>query len=319
MDKKDSNYNKSLTIEERYVIQRGIENGSRKSSIAQSINKDKSTVGKEIKLHRKLRHECWLPVECSVYKNCKYGRECTPECPDLVPFRCKRRDISPGACNGCSKYSSCRFDKYYYDASDADHEYRMTLKDSRNGVNMTTKEAMEMGKTVKPLIRHGLSPYQILTAHPELGICEKTLYNYIEWHVFDVVGIKDIDLRRKVSRKISRKKAVQYKKRQDRSYLKGRKHDDYLAYMEKHPDAHVVEMDTVYNDISNGPFIQTFKFIGLGLLIALYHKELTSLEMLHGIDRLDRILGAGYFEDYCEVIVTDYAEEKTMPKFFIVS
>ena len=39
-----------LTLEERRVILTGIRNGSTKTAIAQTIGKDKSTVGKEIKL-----------------------------------------------------------------------------------------------------------------------------------------------------------------------------------------------------------------------------------------------------------------------------
>lgn len=75
------------------------------------------------------------------------------------------------------------------------------LVDAHSGVNLTTEEAKQMGAVIKPLIEQGLSPYQIVTIHPELGISEKTLYNYIEWHVFDIVGIKNIDLRRKTSRR----------------------------------------------------------------------------------------------------------------------
>ena len=41
-----------LTLDERRIILTGIINGSTKTAIAQTIGKDKSTVGKEIKLHR---------------------------------------------------------------------------------------------------------------------------------------------------------------------------------------------------------------------------------------------------------------------------
>ena len=44
-----SNKNLHLTLSEREIIQRGIENGSTKASIAATLGKDKSTIGKEIK------------------------------------------------------------------------------------------------------------------------------------------------------------------------------------------------------------------------------------------------------------------------------
>ena len=49
-----SNSFSHLTLEERRIILTGITNGSTKTAIAQTIGKDKSTVGKEIKLHRAL-------------------------------------------------------------------------------------------------------------------------------------------------------------------------------------------------------------------------------------------------------------------------
>ena len=301
-----------LTSEERRIIETGIRNGSTKTAIAKTIGKDNSTIGKEIKLHRKLKFKCTLPRPCANYRRCKYKRECRPNCEGFVQFTCKRRDRSPGACNGCKVNSSCRFDKYYYDPADAEHEYRMTLVDSRSGYNITTQEAKAIGEKIEPLLKQGLSPYAILQAHPEINLSEKTLYTYIENKVFE--GLADIgpmDLRRQVSRKMSRKKANIYKKREDRRYLIGRTYKDYKAYMEENPDISVNQMDTVYNDGTNGPFIQTFKFVDVGLLFALYHDEKTSDEMKNGVDQLETVLGKEVFRKYSHVLLTDRGGEFT--------
>ncbi len=301
-----------LTSEERRIIETGIRNGSTKTAIAKTIGKDNSTVGKEIRLHRKLKHKSSFVRECSNYKRCKYGRECFPECEDFEPFICKRRDRSPGACNGCTNFSRCRFDKYWYDPADAEHEYRMTLVDSRSGYNITVQEAKALGEKIQPLLKQGLSPYAILQAHPEIGLSEKTLYTYIENNVFE--GLADIgpmDLRRQVGRKMTRKKANAYKKREDRRYLIGRTYKDYQAYRVKNPDIFVNQMDTVYNDVTNGPFIQTFKFVDVGLLFALLHEEKTSDEMKNGVDQLETILGKEVFRKYSHVLLTDRGSEFT--------
>lgn len=63
-----------LVSEERRIIETGIRHGSTKTAIAKNIGKDNSTVGKEIKLHRKLKFKCSLPRECSNYRHCKYER-----------------------------------------------------------------------------------------------------------------------------------------------------------------------------------------------------------------------------------------------------
>lgn len=80
-----------------------------------------------------------------------------------------------------------------------------------------------MAAVIAPLLKQGHSPYQILANHPELNISEKKLYNYIESGVFrELAGITFLDLRRQVSRKLSKKKVQTYKKRKDNKYLKGR-------------------------------------------------------------------------------------------------
>lgn len=202
-----------LTLEERRIILTGITNGSSKTAIAQTIGKDKSTVGKEIKLHRVLTHKCKMPLECNNYRKCLHGRQCTSDCPEYSPFKCSRRDRTPGACNGCTNWSKCRFNKYQYCPEDAHMDYRTTLIDSRQGVNLTIQEAKVIAQTIAPLLKQGQSPYQILVAHPELRISEKTLYNYIENDVFrEIAGITVMDLRRQVSRKISKKKIKRIQK-----------------------------------------------------------------------------------------------------------
>ncbi len=306
----NSNAYSHLTLEERRIILKGITNGSTKTAIAQTIGKDKSTIGKEIRAHRILVKKCHLPLECSAYRKCAFDRQCTPDCPGYIPFRCSRRDRSPGACNGCPNRSRCRFDKYEYNPEKAQALYRETLVDSRAGVNLTSTEAKTMADTIGPLLRQGLSPYQILQAHPELGVCEKTIYNYIESDVFhEVAGITVMDLRRKVSRRPPKSKAATYKKRQDRRYLQGRTYRDYNAYLAENPDAFVTQMDTVYNDESDGPFIQTFKFVKAGLLFALLQEEKTASAMLSGVSLLEEILGPRLFRKYAHVLLTDRGSE----------
>ena len=162
---------------------------------------------------------------------------------------------------------------------------------------------------IGPLLKKGHSPYQIIHDNPGLGISEKTLYNYISQQVFSVAGIYDIDLRRKASRRPSKKLAKTYKKRENRAFLKGREYKDFLAYRDEHPHAHILQMDTVYNDVSNGPFIQTFKFIGLGLMAAVFHNSKTAADMVHGLDLLDEALGSTLFNEHAHILLTDRGTE----------
>ena len=71
----NSNAFSHLTLEERCIILTGIVNGSTKTTIAMTIGKDKSTIGKEIKLHRALTQKCKMPLECYNYRKCPFDRQ----------------------------------------------------------------------------------------------------------------------------------------------------------------------------------------------------------------------------------------------------
>lgn len=304
-----ANKNLHLTLEERKIILKGIESAASKTDIANTLGKDKSTIGKEIKKYRIKVYSCHLPLECANYKTCRHDRNCRHECIDFKQFRCNRRDRRPGACNGCLKIHTCRFDKFKYDPNQADFYYRKTLTESRQGINATREEIEQMAGILKPLLRKGQSPFHILEAHPEITVCEKTIYNYLEANVFGEFGLSNLDLRTQVKRKPSKKKKVCYKKRQDRKYLVGRSYKDYLDFCED--GTRTCQMDTVYNDISCGPFLQTFKFMDSSFLFALLHEELNSQNMLKGVGLLDGIVGPQLFQKHCEVLLSDRGPEFT--------
>ena len=306
--------NKNLTYDERCIIQKGIHECASKSAIGKTIGKDETTVAKEIRNHRFISYKTSLQLECANYKKCKYNRKCNINCPCYVAFVCKRRDKSPGACNGCSNYNSCRFNKYKYDATKAQHDYESVLVSSRVGIDLTKEERENIASIVCPLIKNGHSPYQIVTANKELNISEKTLYNYIEYGVFKEYGVTIMDLRSTVSRKISKKAKTEYKKRNDWKFLINRKYEDYCKLKEENPNLQVVQMDTVYNDISNGPFLQTFKFIDFGLLIAIYSTRKDQDSMVKGFEKLYAALGEELFKKYVDVILTDRGTEFSCPE-----
>lgn len=303
-----NNKNLHLTVQERIIIEKGIENGSTKAAIALTIGKDKSTVGKEIKKHRELVHKSSYKINCANMKNCSHNHVCD-NCADFKPFTCNRRDRSPGACNGCSKYTYCRYDKYRYKADFSHKKYREDLVDSRTGINMSYEECKAMADIIVPLIKAGHSPYHIVTNHPELNISEKTLYNYIENGIFRELGLLDIDLRIKTKRKITKKASNKYKKREDKKYLNGRTYDDFINYTAENKNLSVVEMDTVYNNGSTGPFMQTFKFLDYSFMFIVYQEEKTAKSMVEGVDFLEKILGEDLFSEEVAIIKTDRGSE----------
>ncbi len=168
-----------LTLEDRIAIQKGIEAGSRKTAIAASLGKDKSTISKEIKAHRFALRTAALPLQCRHYPNCPYKHKCSENCRGYVLFSCTRRDRSPGACNGCEGRSKCPFDQFEYSAVRAQAEYDRLLIQSRTGANLKPERARRLAEIIGPLLREGTSPATICSMHPELGLSVSTLYHYL--------------------------------------------------------------------------------------------------------------------------------------------
>ena len=301
-----------LTLEDRHAIQSGLEQGLTKAKIAEQIGKDASTVGKEIKNRRKIRKGGAFnhSTMCTHLSECK---RCTGECEKFEAIKCTRRDRTIGVCNLCPNISKCRLDKYFYHAKQAHEEYLYTLKDSREGINLTTSEMIEIAKIIKPLLRKGQSVYQILRNHSEINLSVKCLYNYIESDVFKEYGVDRFSLRRQVSMKPRKK----LKKRKEPVNYTGRKYEDYLEFIKQNPNLITTEMDTVYNS-SDGPFIQTFIFQNISFMIGFLHDEKTSESMASTLDMLQKILGEDYSKLF-SLLLTDRGSEFEIYKFFEVN
>ena len=299
-----------LTYEDRLIIEAGITNGDSKSKIAKKINKNKTTVDREIKNHRFVKNRCKMGCECTNYRFCAHGRYCPKDCEDFIQFECKRRDVSPGACIGCPLYNKCRMSKIRYDAKKAQQEYEAILVESREGSNTTTSRLIFIGDIIKPLLEQGQSLQQIKYNHPEISESLSTLYAYIDIGLFQHLNIQicNISLRRKMTRKESKNRSKALKMRKNRVYLRAHTYSDYIQLIADNPDLNVVQMDTVYNNQS-GPYIQTFKFMKYGYFFAILHEEKTQESMNEGILILESILGRELFKEDVQVILTDRGTE----------
>ena len=300
------NDNAHLTLEQRKIIQAGIENRSTKAAIAQTIGKDATTVAKEIRKHRRLkpRDVFKRPILCVKLKTCP-RKPCLKKCEQYEEPKCNARDKSPGACNKCNALSKCHLDKYFYNAQNAHDEYNRDLVDFREGINLTTKERDAIANIIAPLLNQGQSVHQVLSAHPEISQCERTIYNYIEAGVFKDFGINNFSLKEQVNRK---QRSSKLKKRKEPVNYDGRRYADYLAFRAANPETPTVQMDTVYNNPS-GPYLQTFLFEKTAFMIGFLHTEKTSQSMADSLNRLQEKLGNVLFAKLFPVLLTDRGSE----------
>jgi IS30 family transposase len=296
-----------LTLQDRQTIEAAIARGETLAEMGRLLGKDPAGISREIKRHRefKARNTFNTDFLCENRRQCK--KRCLRPCPQVKAPTCKRRDSSPGACNGCEK-KQCRMDKYYYVAKRADANYRETLVSSREGINLTSEERDAIGVIIAPLLNQGQSVYQVLSAHPELGLSERSLYRHIEYGVFKNWDVDHFSLKEKVNRKRFKEK---YKKRKEPANYNGRRYADYLAFRELTPEYHVVEMDTVYNHPS-GPYLQTFLFPSNQFMLGRLHQDKTSASMASTLDLFQDQLGLELFRKLFPILLADRGSEFEM-------
>ena len=300
-----------LTLQERQTIEEAIKLGKSFAEMGRLVGKDPAGISREIKRNRefKARNKFNRPVLCENRRQCK--NRCFRPCPLFKEPSCRRRDSSPGACNGCEK-RNCPMDKYFYYAAKADASYRLKLVTAREGINLTPEERDAIGAIIAPLLKQGQSVYQALSSHPEIGLSERTLYRHIEAGVFKNFNVDNFTLKEQVNRKRFKEK---YKKRKEPANYNGRRYADFLAFRDLNPELHVVEMDTVYNHPS-GPYLQTFIFADARMMIGRLHQEKTSASMASTLDLFEERLGPVLFRRLFPILLADRGSEFEMFSLF---
>ena len=126
---------KHLTLQDRQRIEQMLNAGKTFSEIALALDKNKSTVSREVQAHRfsvrvgavgvgynacKNRYGCKKIHICGTcnspkkFKLCHRCSICNLHCPDFEKEDCPRHTKPPYVCNGCL-HSLCIFDRIEFD------------------------------------------------------------------------------------------------------------------------------------------------------------------------------------------------------------
>jgi len=314
-----------LTLSDRIYIEQGLERCLKFKEIATFIQKDPTTISKEIRRHRTEKsHErntalcinrdtCTKTHMCNsahcFHKSCGKctQRNCHHYCSDYEAPVCRRLQYAPYVCNGCGIRNCRQNTKYYYRAGIADQNYRHTLTASRSGINRTPLELDDMDRIVSPLLKQGQPLGHIFAFHgDELGCSRRTVYHYLEQGAFSA---GNIDLPRKVRYKPRKKR-----KFQDQpipSYRTDRTYRDFERYMEANPEAAVVEMDTV-EGTKGDPVLLTMLFRNCNFML-IFLMEHSTQDCVCGIfNGLEKCLGDN-MKNIFSVILTDNGSEFKNP------
>lgn len=196
--------NKHLTLDDRLIIERELFFNSSFKKIGKLINKDCTTVSKEIRNHIMYKNSGAVGrpfFDCANRNDCPHkimGVKCnTKICPHYKKEIYVKLSKPPYVCNGCSKRNICTLSKQLYDAAYANREYKENLIETRSGIVINQNEINNLNDILVPLIsENGQSIHQAYINNPnKIMYSEKTLYKIIDLGLLEV---RNIDLPRKV-------------------------------------------------------------------------------------------------------------------------
>lgn len=194
--------NKHLDLSDRTTIETELNKGSDFTHIALALDKDPSTISKEVKTHLSVetvgafrmkynacanRFRCQKSRICHPcraerhYRLCTRCGLCNAFCSDFVPYDCPRLKRPPYVCNGCGSRPECTLKKHFYHAQFAHNDYLSLLSESRRGISFSEDELRHIDEIVSPLILQGQSPHHIcVTNRDRLMISERSIYRLID-------------------------------------------------------------------------------------------------------------------------------------------
>lgn len=324
------NKQKHLTLDSRIIIETRLNQGESFRSIGRSLNKDCTTVSKEVKNHicfeksgaygrafndcrLALQHKCSAQKICQEYLSCKKRYcwpcgKCSASCPLYEKYICPRLSSPPYVCNGCSDRSRCSLEKRLYKAAFAQKEYELVRSESRSGFALSEQELQQIDDIVSPLLKKGQSLHHIAIHHAdELMKSERTLYTYINNGLFTA---RNIDMPRTV--RMRPRKNVSKNLKVDKACRVGRDFSCFQTYIREHPDLSVRQIDSV-EGVKGGAVLLTLHFVEQGLQPAFLRRCNDSQSVIDIFNRLYLELKPDVFTELFPVLLADNGSEFSNP------
>lgn len=284
-----------LSYEERKNIEDGLNENKSIYKLAKELNRNYSSIFREID-----RNKVYSKPKNHVYSN-------ITDPLSLSKYQhCDKLDKSPHVCNGCKSRSGCRKERFTYYARNADDSYNEVKSEARKGINLTLEEIFEINNTIKPLIKKGQTINHLYINHPDiLDFSKPSFYNYVNSGVFE---FGPLDFPRIVKYK-KRKNNNKRRTRKQRDILIGRKYDDFIHYINNHPDYNIVEMDTVEGLIDETDCFLTLLWRKSKFMLIFKLENQTTLEVSRIFNYLQQTLPNNVYKNLFQVILTDNGHE----------
>ena len=128
--------NKHLSLEERFEIEKGLNNNLSFKQIGNSIGKSCTTISREIRNHYVTKNTGAVgrPFFDCIHRNkCEFrvkGTKCNQKhCIHYQKENCQKLSKPPYVCNGCKNRNQCTLSKRLYDSIYSYKEYKGNLSE----------------------------------------------------------------------------------------------------------------------------------------------------------------------------------------------
>lgn len=284
-----TNKNKHLTYNNRLDIEEGIPKGKTFRSIGIGLDKDSTTISKEIK--RNLQYK-----DMEIVTKTLDGK--------LIKANCALLNKPPYVCNNCKlKRRDCGFNKRFYYAKKAQLNYQENLVEPSRAVVLNKEEFYEMDRIISKGVSKGQSFYHIMHSN-NLVVSKSSLYRYVNNGYF---SIDSVDCKRIV--KFRRRKKVN-NEAIPKHLKSGRAYINFLDFMNDSILPFHLEMDTVIGK-RGGKTLLTFNVSSCNFMFVLLLDSNTSSEVSSKFYNLKEKFYQNnvHFSDVVPVILTDNGSE----------
>ena len=257
---------------------------------------------------------------CIHFLECYKGKSninifCPHNCVKYAPGRQPCLKKYPFVCNYCRKQKSCKYLHYYYSSETASVIYHSRINEANANPKTDEKEIQKINKIVSPLIKKGQSVEAILMNHKEITVSALTIRNWIK------NGLLDCKLSelRMTGRRVPSKE-YNYSKKHNYQVLSskkiGHKYSDYRLYLRNHPNALVVQLDTVIGCIDGKNSVLTIEIVKykfqFGILLTSHTSEAVANALSSIFEKMKKIddeLGLQMYSYFSELFLTDNGPE----------
>ena len=163
-----------MTLSDRLAIEVGIERKEPFKAIAKHLNRHPSSIAHEVKENRtfirgsypggndcRFARQCAVQHICSLDDFCNYRcklcrvHNCHDYCERYISIKCYKWESPPYVCNTCNNKRTCKKDRKYYNARQADAVAKRRFSEARSKPHVRGEELEELDNLVTPLIKKG--------------------------------------------------------------------------------------------------------------------------------------------------------------------